>query len=953
MHKLIMAALTGAALPALAMAQTAPTPAPAATRVVPLSSWMGQGSDIPADPSWRFGTLPNGLRFAVRHATQPPGTISIRVRVGVGGLMESDTQQGWSHLLEHMSFRGTARYADGEGIKVWQRLGASFGADTNAATTLTATTYQLDLPRADAASYREAMGVLADMMDTARIDPKLLATERKVVEAELAQRLSPLTRKIKDAQQPLLFAGTKAAQRDVLGTPAMLEGATAATLKAYYEAWYRPDNAVVVVAGDADLALLEAEVRRTFGGWRGTGPTPPAPDWGSPVTLASPVATVADAQAPDVVAVAFIAPHSDRAVTSARQQEQWAEELAIRILNQRLATLAREDAAFVNAGVSRSEQRHIQDQVILQVQPRPGQWQTALKHAYAVLNVAAATPPDPAEIEQQFAVMTSALQQRVASAGTATGATLANAVVQDVEDNDVEAAPDYYAKLFATARTGFTPTAIQRVIRRVLAPAPRLLVIGPQEVAGGPAAAQEALAAAQRTAGGASAKLRAVSLDDLKLAGTPAAIRATVPLSALDATRTRLSNGIELVVKRTAFENDRVRVRVEVGAGLAGEPRGDLGLWWTASALPAAGIGPFTPEEFARVTAGRQIGFSVGAGSSALTLLGATNATDLVATLKLMTGEVAQPRFDEATVARVKTGALANYASIYSQPAGVLQAFGGGALHGGDDRFAGLPSRDVIERLTLADFQRFWTSRLAQGPVRVVIVGDVDPAAAAAAVAQTLGTLAPRLAVTGTGDRVRATPPAQPVVLRHRGDPGQALVVRAYPTPGALDDPAASAALELAGSLIQTRLTEGFRETEGATYTPLATLAQTPSLPHYGVLIAGAQVQAARVAGFGTSLDAVVSALGSRAADTDAFARAQLTAISTAQRNRQSNEWWVGALGGDLTPARIDLIAGREARLKQQTPATVQAAIAHYLSPDRGFVVEVLPEAGLPPSREP
>ena len=173
-------------------AQTVPNGAAAGpVAAAPAASWPTIGSDVPLDPAWHTGTLANGLRYAVRRGQQPPGTISVRVRMDVGALMEQDDQQGWSHLLEHMVFRGTAHYPDGEGVRVWARLGASFGSDTNAFTMLGATSYALDLPRADAASYRQALSVLSEMLASATIDPKLLTTERAVVIAERAQRMPP------------------------------------------------------------------------------------------------------------------------------------------------------------------------------------------------------------------------------------------------------------------------------------------------------------------------------------------------------------------------------------------------------------------------------------------------------------------------------------------------------------------------------------------------------------------------------------------------------------------------------------------------------------------------------------------------------------------------------------------------------------------------------------------
>src|SRR3546814_1682952 len=98
--------------------------------------------------AWLFGELDNGLRYAIRHNGVPPGQVSIRVRVDVGSLMEQDSELGFAHFLEHLTFRGSKYVPDGEAKRVWQRLGATFGSDSNAQTTPTGTVYRLDLPNA-------------------------------------------------------------------------------------------------------------------------------------------------------------------------------------------------------------------------------------------------------------------------------------------------------------------------------------------------------------------------------------------------------------------------------------------------------------------------------------------------------------------------------------------------------------------------------------------------------------------------------------------------------------------------------------------------------------------------------------------------------------------------------------------------------------------------------------
>lgn len=540
--------------------------------------------------------------------------------------------------------------------------------------------------------------------------------------------------------------------------------------------------------------------------------------------------------------------------------------------------------------------------------------------------------------------MAATLRQQAASASTQTAADLANSVITDVEQADITAAPDYYVKLFDAQRRTLDPATVQATLKRLLAPEPRLLMISTQPVVGGATALASALGSSQKVAGAATEQLRSVSLDQLKLVGPPATVTGSTPVADLAAERVRFSNGVELVFKKTAFEKDRVRVRVSVGGGLLGQPFNDPGLWWSAPLLTAAGIGPFSPDEVARVVAGRQIAFSPQAGLDGLLLTGTTNADDLADSLRLMTGEIEQPRFDATTVARIRQVIGGNYASVFTQPLGVFSALSGAILHGGDARFEGLPSRAAIDALTLPAFQRFWTDRLSQGPVRVTIVGDVDRAKALDAVARSLGTLTPRQ----SGKPVRIDLPLvtaqKPFVLQRRGDPGQAAVIRAWPTLGYFDDVKDGDALDVTAAVVQARLLEGFREKEGGTYTPLAAHQQVPELPHYGVFLAGAQVQVGRVPDFERSLDGVLADLARTAPTADEFARAQTTIISARSRSREDNGWWTGVLSGNLTTERAKLAASAVERIRALRPEAVRSVATKFLRASDPLVVEILPQ---------
>ena len=234
--------------------------------------WLYENSDVPVDTSWTFGVLDNGLKYAVKKNEVPQGQVSIRVRIDAGALYEADDEQGFAHLIEHLAFRGSEYVPDGESKRIWQRLGVVFGSDSNAQTTPTQTTYKLDLPAADPATLEESMKIIAGMMRAPNISESALTAERAIVLAEMREN-SGAQLEFGNRLREHIFQGQRLAARSTIGTTETLQAATAEKLRAFHRRWYRPDTAVVVIAGDADPAALEALVKKHFGDWKAAGRT--------------------------------------------------------------------------------------------------------------------------------------------------------------------------------------------------------------------------------------------------------------------------------------------------------------------------------------------------------------------------------------------------------------------------------------------------------------------------------------------------------------------------------------------------------------------------------------------------------------------------------------------------------------------------------------------------------
>ena len=168
-------------LPVLSHAQaTKPAPDP-----VPLAQ---DGSDIPVDPAVTWGVLDNGLRYAILPNSEPPNRVSLRLYVDAGSLMETDSQQGLAHFLEHMAFNGTKEFPAGEMVEYFQRLGMGFGSHTNAHTSFHETVYKLELPGTESALLNDAFKLLRDYADGMLLGEKEIEKERGVILKEKLSR---------------------------------------------------------------------------------------------------------------------------------------------------------------------------------------------------------------------------------------------------------------------------------------------------------------------------------------------------------------------------------------------------------------------------------------------------------------------------------------------------------------------------------------------------------------------------------------------------------------------------------------------------------------------------------------------------------------------------------------------------------------------------------------------
>ncbi len=438
--------------------------------------WLYENSDVPPDPDWTFGELPNGLRYAVRPNGVPPGQVSIRIRVDAGSLYEREGEEGFAHLLEHLLFRQSKYLADGTAIATWQRLGASFGSDTNAETSTTQTVYKLDLPNATAASLDESFKLLSGMVTAPTLSQGNLAADVPIVLAEMRER-GGAAKRVQEAMRESFYDGQPLAERSPIGTPESLKAATAQSVRAFYSRWYRPAMSWSWRLAATIPRRWKRLIRKWFSTWKVSGTAMPAPSFGDPVRPAgadpaNPVGSAKVMVEPDLprgVTYAILRPWRKVNDTIAYNQGLMVDALAQAIINRRLESRARAGASYLVAQVAQEDVSRSVDATFVSVTPLTSDWQGALRDVRAVIADALARAPSAEEIERETAELDVAFQVPVEQQRLLPGSKLADDLVNALDIRETVAAPEDVLRIFRSSVPLFTPEAVQKHTRQLFA----------------------------------------------------------------------------------------------------------------------------------------------------------------------------------------------------------------------------------------------------------------------------------------------------------------------------------------------------------------------------------------------------------------------------------------------------------------------------------------------------
>ncbi|WP_321285069.1 insulinase family protein [uncultured Vibrio sp.] len=220
---------------------------------------------IQADANWHVNQLSNGMRYHI-YPTQDQ-EISVRMVMNIGSFQEQENQKGYAHFVEHMAFNGSTHFSGNEAIKLFEQSGGSFGADINAFTTYQQTGYKLEL--ADPSQLQDALIWMRDIGDGLTFAPAQVEKEKGVILGEW-RRANPDDKPFALNAYQASVEGTLYGEHDPIGTRDSIQKATPTTLKSFYEKWYQPQYAELIITGNVNLDSVAKIINKTFSSWEKT-----------------------------------------------------------------------------------------------------------------------------------------------------------------------------------------------------------------------------------------------------------------------------------------------------------------------------------------------------------------------------------------------------------------------------------------------------------------------------------------------------------------------------------------------------------------------------------------------------------------------------------------------------------------------------------------------------------
>jgi zinc protease len=922
-----------------------PAPAPPAPPPAPALS-----DSLSLDPSVRTGVLPNGMRYFIKRNGKPEARVSLRLAVGAGSNVEADDQQGLAHFAEHMNFNGSKHFKNADELVSYLRsIGMRFGADVNAYTSFDETVYMLEVPTDRDSLLDRGLMALSDFAGRATMSETEIDKERGVVLEEWRLGRGAQER-IQRKQLPLVFHGSRYAERLPIGKPDILKRAPAARLRDYYRAWYTPGRMAVIAVGDIDPAKMEGLLRTHFRDIAARPGEKPAPTFEVPPHQETLVGVATDKEATgSSVSIYFKNPRRARR-TVGDLRRSLAEDLFGSMLNARLDEIAqRGDAPFLSAGAFAFPLGRSLELYVLNATVSDGGIEQGLgalieevarvrQHGFLDRELERAKDELRAQNERAYAE-----RDKSESSGFA-GQLVSHFLTGDP-------APGIAARYELTRALlpGITLADVSARTPRLTRNDSRVVLASAPEKVGHTPPTEQALRAVLARASDMKVAAWIDTSAGKPLMATlpkPGTVVSTRKIEEIGTTVLTLSNGVEVWLKPTDFKADEILFTAYAMGGLSLADSADFTTaLLTTPVVNGAGVGGFKSTELQKMLSGKLVRVSPSYGPYTHGFNGSTRPVDLETALQLVHLGFLQVTEDPDAFSALQKQLAAFFADRANSPEQVFQDTVT-AVNTGGFYMNKLPTGDQVAAIRLRPVLDLHRKRFANAAdFTVFFAGSFSVDSITPLIARYLGSL------PSSGKRSSAFVPVGPRYptgvttkqVRKGVEPKSNTRITFF-THGGVEELDMHRA-RAAANILSDHLRETLRELLGGTYGASASFSNLAPVPGYSTTTIAFGCAPENVEKMIAASLAEVKKLveqGPSAADVQKIQEVERRELEVALKQ---NATWTGSLQAVHTygwdPRRI---AKRRERIDLLTPENLKETIRKYYPLDRYTVLTLLPE---------
>lgn len=701
---------------------------------------------LPFAPDVRTGELQNGLKYYIQKNKKPEHRAELRLVIRAGSILEDEDQLGIAHFVEHMAFNGTKNFEKNELVDFLELSGTRFGADLNAYTSFDETVYQLQTRTDSTALLDQAILILSDWASALQFNPEEIDKERGVVIAEWRNRLSP-DQRLQQQYYPVLLQDSRYATRLPIGDPTIIEEASPATIRRFYEDWYRPELMALVIVGDINPEAMEQKIKSSFKDLQNPKNARPRKEYGLPFHAGTRSITATDPEAPFTQIRLLIkqAAQQDSSVSD------FAERLKISLYNRMLGARLYElqqtaNPPFTFATSAYSRNLGNTDVYNISAFVNAKNALAGFESVYRETMRARQYGFTSTELKRAKENMLTRARQRAKESDNTPSASLAASLVSHFLNATPVLQPEQYLALVEQLLPEIDLTAINALPRKWLSEDNRtFLITGPEKVeALLPSAAE--MEAATRTIEQSTLwpyidQMANQPLFDKEI--TPGALAQEKVYTALGITEWQLGNGVTIVMKPTDFKEDEILLEAFSPGGHSLADSSDYQSAVAATTLAElSGVSQFSAPDLLKKLSGQVVNISPYIGEYEEGFNGNAARDDLETMLQLIHLYFTDSRFSATALEGYQQRQANILRNITDNPYYYFANVQSKVKYQDHPRRQGIPTMADLAEIDLITAKAFYEDRFADAAdFTFLLVGNFEPDTIRPLLLQYLGSL--------------------------------------------------------------------------------------------------------------------------------------------------------------------------------------------------------------------